>query len=89
MNKYIINVVPQEDSPYNPMHEIVQDKEAVVLEAEIGERGWIAYKLEDDIQTPWHRLHTSIIKNVRENDFQIAITTENTLYTLVKVGDEE
>jgi len=85
MNRYFINVTPKANTRYNPMHDLVQNTEAVILEAKIGERGWIAYKLEEDIQTPWHRLHTSNIEDIKEEDSMIRVVTENTLYILTKV----
>jgi len=85
MNKYIIQVNTKDNTAYNPIHEIVDKRPGVILEAEIGKRGWIAYKLEEDTIRPWHRLHTSNIEDITETDEQIVVTTENTIYKLIRV----
>lgn len=47
-----------------------------------GERGWILYEKEDELDRIPHRLHTSLIQNVEYTDNSIVITTMNTRFTL-------
>ena len=49
-----------------------------------GERGWYLYERPDDIVP--HRVHTSIVKDVKYADNgDIIVTTENTRFTFTEV----
>lgn len=82
-------IVEVESKKYNPIHEQVKDKICHPAYLNVGERGWILYRLDDfygiDVM---HRLHTSIIDSVLYNDDQIIIVTENTRYVLELVEEE-
>lgn len=47
----------------------------------IGERGWFLCENGDEFD-PVHRIHTSVVKDVKyEENGNIIVTTENTVYT--------
>lgn len=71
-----------------PLHERMNGKEAGIIELTIGERSWLCYKDEEDtdfFNIPWHRILTSPVESVEQDENgNIYITTENTVYQLIK-----
>jgi len=92
MNKYIIQITEKENSTYKFYQTWINNHQGVILEANVGERGWFAYKLEkekdmlnpEDALSPWHRVHTSIVESVIETEDGIEVVTENSIYRFVK-----
>lgn len=92
MNIKYYNVSVISDNSYNVFHDFINKyNKAIILEAEIGKPMWFCYYLEDDIEIPWHRVQTSLVKNITENDIcltsmppqykkEIIIETENSIY---------
>lgn len=72
--------VSVESNRKNYIHDFINGKEAVILEANCGEPAWFAYKLPDDTVTPWHRVHTSLVKSVDVSPLEFKIITENSTY---------
>lgn len=96
MKQYIIEAKPKEGSMENYVHDEVNGAAGGIMSAEIGERGWLWFYLNDGAEdTFWgprclfHRLHTSTIQNITETDDAIVIETRNTFYTLRERHDEE
>lgn len=88
--KYTLVVTPKDGTRYNPVHDETNGAIATVIDLTVGKRGWIAFMSdtffgEDD----WHRLYTSIIKDitVEEETGDIAVETENTIYILLRIKD--
>lgn len=84
--KYILTTASKVDRPHSYVHAIIQGKMATIIDAEVGQRGWITYYDEDDMT--WHRIHTSPIQNITlDGNGNICIETENTLYNLTKIKE--
>jgi hypothetical protein len=86
-NNYRIYITSKKK--FNPIHEKIHGREGGIMEATVGERGWLFYKDEEDAkifyEIPWHRVHTSLIESVEQDESgNIFITTENTYYKLIK-----
>ena len=65
--KYTIEVIPGYLG--NPLHDEIRGCTAVIIDITVGKRGWIAYKAMDVLgEDYWHRLHTSTIEYIDEND---------------------
>lgn len=68
-------------------HEVFIGRDVVILEAEAGKPAWLCIK-SDDEWCPWHRVRTSIVKDVyfyeyeyrKANTEEIKIETRNTIY---------
>ena len=87
--KYRIEKVEQFGSN-NPIYENAEGCVCYPAYLKVGERGWLLYEvqLEDEWRAYPHRLHTSIIQNVKYwRDGSIVITTEHTRLTLKEVID--
>ena len=82
--KYLLRAYPKEDTIYNPIRDDVDECIATIIDINEGERGWIAYYVDDSwMGEGWHRLHTSIIENITVDDeMNVIITTRNTKYVL-------
>lgn len=96
MKQYIIEAKPKEGSMENYVHAEVNGAVGGVMSAEIGERGWLWFYLDDGsedtfcgLRCPFRRLRTSTIQNIAETDDTIVIETRNTFYTLRERHDEE
>lgn len=89
--KYKLKVVPKEGTHFNPVHNYVNEATATIIDVKIGERGWIAYLQEEYLyDDSWHRLHTSIIEDVKiDENGNIIIITQNTYYFLEKIITKE
>ena len=82
MNRhYIVSVESKVD---NYVHNFVDGKEAVILEANCGEHAWFTYKLPEDKMFPWHRVCTSIVQETQDTPESFKIITENSIYTFVE-----
>lgn len=86
--KYKLTIEPYEHSRFNPIHESANGCVATVIDVECGERGWIAYRVENGLDPNyWHRIHTSMIDDIQEDEEnnQIVILTQNAKYILIKI----
>ena len=81
--KYRVEKIEQFGSP-NPIYENIEGCICYPAYLNVGERGWMLceYKREDEWLAYPHRLHTSVIKDVKYTDDRIVITTEHTRLTL-------
>ena len=90
--KYILTIEPYKGTKVNPIHTIANHAIATIIDLKCGERGWIAY-LEEDFFDPnhWHRVHTSEIKGILEDEEnqRITILTQNAKYILDKINEQD
>lgn len=81
--KYTLSVHPKEGRTYNPVHDAVDGAIATIIDLQIGERGWIAYRCD---LGGWHRLHISSVEDVMvDENGNVEVTTLNTMYRLEKI----
>lgn len=66
----------------NPAYDGMEGRICYPAYLNVGERGWILYEREDEPSCYPHRLHTSIIQDVKYSAYRIIVTTENTRLTL-------
>jgi len=73
----------------NPLHDAVMGNECYLAYLNVGERGWFLYNAQDWYGSYAHRVHTSVIRDVKYNDNQVIVITENTKYVfdLIVEGD--
>lgn len=72
----------------NPFHSSILNKVCYPAYLNIGERGWFLCDTEDYCD-PVHRLHTTLIKDVKyTHDNKIIVTTENTEYVFEGITNE-
>lgn len=90
--RYRMTIHPKEGTPFNPIHEQANNTISVILDVEVGKRGWINYMVEENIwsnENYWHRIHTSTIEKIEvDNDNLIngiKIYTMNTVYEFVRI----
>ena len=83
MEKYRIVRVDSKRTRVNKWHEVVTGKLCTIEFLRVGEIGWL---LIDGI-SPWEettRFHTSLVLVIVEQDDELTIETENSVYTLKK-----
>ena len=82
--KYVLTVDKKDKSKVNPFHSEFNGKIISIIDLEVGERGWLAYKDEDSyLENYWHRIHTSTIKDIEvDSEGNIKIETNNSFYYL-------
>ena len=67
-------------------HSMIEGQKAEIMEAVVGQRGWLWINLSDDPDIPYHRLHTSEIQSVEKEGLdKVVITTLNTKYILTEI----
>lgn len=71
--------------------DLVENKRAVPLSFSVGSRGWFVYEFEDDIDSSerFHRIQTSVVKDVIEDDNSLKVVTENTEYTFTPEDNDD
>lgn len=71
------------------LHDHVEGKPCYIGDAEPRQRGFIWYY--DDDEAKWTYVHTSVIQSVKrtENDAEVDIVTENTIYHLLRTNYNE
>ena len=78
---YTLTTESKVGQPHSPIHAYIQGTKATIVDAEIGQRGWLCYYDVDDEN--WHRIHTSTILNITVHDNgNVTIETLNTYYNL-------
>lgn len=84
--KYTLTTKSKVDRPHSNIHALIQGTTATIIDAEVGERGYICYYSTDPWGVEWHRIHTSTIRNIIVDDEgNICIETENSIYNLKKL----
>lgn len=82
--KYCLDKI-EEFNGHNSVYDDVEGQICYLAYLNIGERGWFLY--EDD----WlgcHRIHTSVIKDVKyTRGNQVIVTTQNTKFTFTLVSE--
>ena len=77
------------------VHDFIDNSKAVILEATVGNPMWFCYYIPEDEITPWHRVATSEVETVSEQDIcltsippqykhEIIVTTNNSIYRFVR-----
>jgi len=83
--KYIIKNVNKKNS-HGAFHEYTQDslcnKVCIVADCNVGDCAWLFVNFPDDNECEWHRVHTSEVLNLTDSNNIITIETENTIYEL-------
>lgn len=83
---YTLKTVSKADRPNSHIHAYIQGTKATIVDAEIGQRGWLCYYDVDDEN--WHRIHTTTILDITVDDNgNVCIETENTFYNLTKIKE--
>lgn len=78
-NKFVLKKV-EEFRWHNSVYNGAEGKVCYLAYLKVGERGWILIEKEDGNYP--HRLHTSVIQNVRYTcDNRVIVTTQNTQFT--------
>ena len=85
--KYILEKI-EEFNGYNPIYFGVEGRIAYPAYFNVGERGWFLF-IEDCYGYELaHRIHTSIVQDVKyTRGNQIIVTTENTRFTFTAKAD--
>ena len=101
IKKYRVSVKSDSDNIFHPH---IDGSEAVPVEFEVGKPGFFVYKFEEDTDevasryhdTPWHRVVTSNVKDIREENevictypaipvHKIIVETENSTYCFKEI----
>lgn len=78
-NKFVLKKI-EEFRHHNSIYNGAEGKVCYLAYLKVGERGWILIE-KNDYEYP-HRLHTSVIQNVRYTcDNRVIVTTQNTQFT--------
>lgn len=78
--KYRIEKI-EEFGKHNPLYDDIDGNVCYLAYFNVGERGWFLYEADDVISIP-HRIHTSIVKDVKyDRGNQMIVTTQNTQFT--------
>ena len=84
-SKYVLSVSPKKEEHYNSIYNICNGCEAGLIDVEVGKRGWIFYKHDNDHTLPWHQLLLTTIEFIGVDELgSIHIHTQNSLYVLKK-----
>ena len=82
MDKYIVEVEPKPFTEYNPNHEIINGHKCSNCFFNIGLHGVFEVELDNDV----HVYRTSTIENIVDANFEMVVTTKNTIYTFKKLA---
>lgn len=85
--RYILSVNKKDGTRYNPTHAVVNGTQAVVIDVEVDQSAWIAYRDDEWLESfHWNRLRTSNVVDVQvSKNGDITIETENSFYHLQKI----
>lgn len=81
--KYRLVVSSKNGASYNPIHSMIHELIATIIDLPIGKRGWFAVLVDDEY---WDRIHTSTVEGVTVDEKgNVTLTTRNTVYTFNKI----
>lgn len=76
--KYRIDKI-EELNAHNPIYDEIEGSICYLAYLNVGDRGWFLY--ENDWFGKAHRIHTSVIKDVKYTDNKVFVETQNTKFT--------
>lgn len=93
---YSVSVQKKKNKEDNIFHDFINYSKAVIIEFIEGEPGVFCYYMKEDEITPWHRVYTSEVKNVREEELcltslppkmqhNVIVETENSIYYFTEI----
>ena len=85
--KYRLEKIEQFNRP-NHIYLEMEGRLGYLVYFNVGERGWFLYETGDAFDDIPHRVHTTIVKDVKyTRGNQVIVTTQNTRYTFVVISE--